>query len=205
LLDDANKALAAMIKAARADTGLDPKTSKNKPFWKSTQLIAKNLKMAKAGLTAKSNDFFKRIAEARQAEEQLKVDWELTDSKNSQVIENGKKLGHAIALLRTDFSKEAARKKNGRELTAKEKAEFNKIKAQQKAVSTGWQPAKASQARRSESVQWRTRLPDLRLRSAQPVRLPLFVKGGNPFARLFRFARLHVILKRKIDIFFHRA
>jgi hypothetical protein len=48
------------------------------------------------------------------------------------VIENGKKLGHAIALLRTDFSKEAARKKNGRELTAKEKAEFDKIKAQQK-------------------------------------------------------------------------
>jgi hypothetical protein len=132
LLDDANKALAAMIKAARADTGLDPKTSKNKPFWKSTQLIAKNLKMAKAGLAAKSNDFFKGIAEARQAEEQLKVDWELTDSKNSQVIENGKKLGHAIALLRTDFSKEAARKKNGRELTAKEKAEFDKIKAQQK-------------------------------------------------------------------------
>ena len=132
LLDDANKALAAMIKAARADQGLNPKTPKNKPFWKSTQLIAKNLKMTKAGLASKSNDFFKGIAEARQAEEQLKVDWELTDSKNSQVIENGKKLGHAITLLRTDFSKEAARKKKGGELTAKEKAEFDKIKAQQK-------------------------------------------------------------------------
>jgi hypothetical protein len=132
LLDHANKALAAMIKAARADQGLDPKTPKNKPFWKSTQLIAKNLKMAKTGLASKSNDFFKGIAEARQAEEQLKVDWELTDSKNSQVIENGKKLGHGIALLRTDFSKEAARKKKGGELTAKEKAEFDKIKAQQK-------------------------------------------------------------------------
>ena len=132
LLDDANKALAAMIKAARADKALDPKTPKNKPFWKSTQLIVKNLKMAKTGLAAKSNDFFKGIAEARQAEEQMKVDWELTDSKNKQVIENGKKLGHAIALLRTDFSKEAARKKKGGELTAKEKAEFDKIKAQQK-------------------------------------------------------------------------
>jgi hypothetical protein len=75
LLDDANNALAAMIKAARA----------------------KNLKMAKTGLTAKSDDFFKGIAEARQAEEQLKVDWELTDSKNSQVIENGKKLEEAYA------------------------------------------------------------------------------------------------------------
>jgi hypothetical protein len=132
LLDDANKALAAMIKAARADNGLDPKTPKNKPFWKSTQLIAKNLKMAKTGLSAKSNDFFKGVTGARQAEEQMKVDWELTDSKNKDVIENGKKLGHAIALLRTDFSKEAARKKKGGELTAKEKADFDKIKAQQK-------------------------------------------------------------------------
>src|SRR5436309_5747855 len=132
LLDDANKALAAMIKAARADNGLDPKTPKNKPFWKSTQLIAKNLTVAKTGLSAKSNDFFKGVTGARQAEEQMKVDWELTDSKNKGVIENGKKLGHAIALLRTDFSKEAARKKKGGELTAKEKAEFDKIKAQQK-------------------------------------------------------------------------
>jgi len=132
LLDDANKALAAMIKAARADNDLDPKKAKNKPFWRSTQLIAKNLKMAKTGLTAKSNDFVKGIAEARQLEEQMKVDWDLTDSKNKQVIENGKKLGHAIALLRTDFSKEAARKEEGGELTAKEKAEFEKIKSQQK-------------------------------------------------------------------------
>ena len=97
-------------------------------------MIAKNLTLAKSGLAAKSNDFFKGIAEARQAEEQMKVDWELTDSKNNQVIENGKKLGHAIALLRTDFSKEAARKKKGGELTAKEKAEFDKIKAQQKVL-----------------------------------------------------------------------
>jgi hypothetical protein len=132
LLGDASKALAVMIKAARADNGLDPKTAKNKPFWKSTQLIAKNLKMAKTGLRTKSNDFFKGVTAARQAEEQMKVDWELTDSKNKEVTENGKKLGHAIALLRTDFSKEAERKKKGGELTAKEKAEFDKIKAQQK-------------------------------------------------------------------------
>src|SRR5882757_2010372 len=50
LLNVASKALAAMIKAARADKGLDPKTPKNKPFWKSTQLVTKNLKLAKTGL-----------------------------------------------------------------------------------------------------------------------------------------------------------
>ena len=131
LLKDASKALAALIKAARADSGLDPKTAKNKPFWKSTQLIAKNLKTAKAGLAAKNDDFFKAIAEARRAEEQMKVDWQLTDSKNKQVIENGEKLGHAIALLRTNYSKEAARRNKGGELTAKEKTEFEQIKTQQ--------------------------------------------------------------------------
>src|SRR6266436_5099940 len=132
LLHDAKKATAAMIKNARADKALDPKKSKNKPFWKSVHLVAKNLKTAETGLVAKSNDFFKGIADAREAEEQLKVDWQLTDSKNKKVIENGKKLGHALAILRTDFSKEAERKKKGGELTEKEKAQFEKIKAQQK-------------------------------------------------------------------------
>ncbi len=132
LLLKAKKALAAMIKDARADKGLDPKVAKNKPFWKSTKEIAKNLDLAEKGLAAKSNDFFKGVADAREAEAQMKVDWRLTDSKNKAVIMNGKKLGHAIALLRTDFSKEAARKKKGGELTAQEKAAFEKIKAQQK-------------------------------------------------------------------------
>jgi hypothetical protein len=132
LLNDANKALTAMVKAARADKALDPKTPKNKPFWKSTQLVAKDLKLAQTGLQAKSNDFFKGIADARQAEERMKVDWQLTDSKNKKVLENGKILGNAIESLRTNYSKEAARKKQGGELTAKEKAEFEKIKAQQK-------------------------------------------------------------------------
>src|ERR1700724_1328109 len=132
LLHDAKKAAAAMIKNARADKALDTKKPKNKPFWKSVHLVTKNLKSAETGLTAKSNDFFNGIADAREAEEQLKVDWQLTDSKNKKVIEYGKKLGHALAILRTDFSKEAERKKKGGELTEKEKAQFEKIKAQQK-------------------------------------------------------------------------
>src|SRR5437764_12766428 len=132
LLHDAKKAAAAMIKNARADKDLDPKKPKNKPFWKSVHLVAKNLKSAETGLAAKSNDFFKGISDAREAEEQMKVDWQLTDSKNKRVIEDGKKLGHALAMLRTDFSKEAERKKKGGELTDKEKAQFEKIKAQQK-------------------------------------------------------------------------
>lgn len=132
LLHDAKKATAAIIKNARTDNDLDPKQAKNKPFWKSLHLVAQNLKTAETGLAGKKDGFFKAIADAREAEEQMKVDWQLTDSKNQKVIENGKKLGHALAMLRTDFSKEALRKKKGGELTDKEKAQFEKIKSQQK-------------------------------------------------------------------------
>src|SRR5712671_4098622 len=103
LLHDAKKATAAMIKNARADKDLDPKKPKNKPFWKSVHLVAKNLKSAETGLAAKSNDFFKGISDAREAEEQMKVDWQLTDSKNKKVIEDGKKLGHALAMFADRF------------------------------------------------------------------------------------------------------
>jgi hypothetical protein len=37
--------------------------------------------MMSSGLQAKSNDFFQGIAEARPAVGQMKVDWQLTDSK----------------------------------------------------------------------------------------------------------------------------
>lgn len=130
-LAGARKALAAMVKAAREDTGLDPKTPKNKPFWSATRKLSTQLDKAQKGFAAKNDDFFKGVSEARSAEEQMKVDWQLTDSKNKEVIEAGKKLGHALAILRTDFSKEAARKKKGGELTAKEKEQFAKIKKQQ--------------------------------------------------------------------------
>ncbi len=134
LVADSRKALAAMVKSARADKGLDPSTAKNKPFWKSTHQIAQGLKRAEKGLKAKNDDFFKGIEQARTAEAEMKIAWELTDSKNKSVITDGKTLGHTLALLRTNYSKEAARKSKGGELTAQEKAAFEKIKAQQKAL-----------------------------------------------------------------------
>ncbi len=125
------KALAVMIRAARADKGLDPKTPKNKPFWSATQKLSKQLDGAQKGLAAKNDEFFKGISGARSAEAQMKVAWQLTGSENKPVIDAAKKLGRALAILRTDFSKEADRKKKGGELTAREKEQFAKIKKQQ--------------------------------------------------------------------------
>ena len=43
------------------------------------------MKLAQTELRTKSIDFFKGIAEASQAEQQMKIGWQLTDSKNSKV------------------------------------------------------------------------------------------------------------------------
>ena len=39
--------------------------------------------------------------------------------------------------------------------------------------------------------------------SHKPIWLALFVEGGNAFASFGRFAGLHVILERKVDILLH--
>lgn len=132
LLKDAKKSLAYMIKHAKADEGLSPKTAKNKPYWQAVQKIARQLDAADKGLKAKDKGFFKAVSEARMAEEAMKVAWPLTDSKNKEVIDGGRKLGHALALLRTNFSLEAQRVKKGGDLSDKEKAEMAKLKAEQK-------------------------------------------------------------------------
>src|SRR5439155_4224621 len=38
-----------------------------------------------------------------------------------------------------------------------------------------------------------------------PIRWPFLIKRGDAFTRFGRFAGLHVIIERKIDIFLHRT
>ena len=136
LLAAAQKAQAAMLKNARADKGLDPSLPKNKPFYAAAEKVSTQLGRAEKGLAAKNDDFFGGISQARSAQEQLMVAWGATGSKNKRVMADGKALGNALDTLRMDYSKEAARKKKGGELTAKEKADFAKIKANQMELLT---------------------------------------------------------------------
>ena len=168
----ANKALAFMIKSARADKALDAKVAKNKPFWQATKKISTSLDQAEKGLAAKNDTFFKGVNGARAAEGQMKVAWQLTNSKNKDVIGAGQKLGHAISILRTDFSKEAARKKKGGELTAAEKQQFEKIKAQQKALLA---KIKALEAKAGKDKALLHGLKKIARRSGQIVKAPATV------------------------------
>jgi hypothetical protein len=72
LLNDANKALVAMIKAARADKGSIPRYRRTNRFGNRPDWLRK-IEAVQKGLQTKSNDFFKGIAEASQAEQQMKV------------------------------------------------------------------------------------------------------------------------------------
>lgn len=52
---------------------LDPKQTKNKPFYAAAKKISQQLERAEKGLKTKNNDFFDAISQARKAEEQMKV------------------------------------------------------------------------------------------------------------------------------------
>jgi len=112
LVDNALRANAYLVKSARADAGLDAQKAKNKPFWKAVQSITKILNRAKSGLAAKNKEFFIGVRDARRGgtdESRLAV----TGSKNKNVVEAGRKVSYAVALLRMNYSQEAARKKKG--------------------------------------------------------------------------------------------
>jgi hypothetical protein len=132
LLDDADKALALTVKSARAaGKELDGKTPVAKPFYQSLKDINSSIEDAKKSLAAKDNKFFDDLSAAKAASEDMKVNFELTKSKNPQVITAGKALSGAITALHDNYSPMEQRKLKGGELTAEEKKNFQKLKADQ--------------------------------------------------------------------------
>ncbi len=174
LLTNAEKSLALMIKAARADKALEAKTAKNKPFWAATKKVAQNLERAKKGLAAKNNDFFDAVGDARTAMREMKIAWDLTKSTNKAVVGHARKLGDALTVLRTDFSKEAARKKKGGPLSAKEKAQLEKMKAEQKRFQA---QLKALEAKAAKDKALLRALKEMQRRADRIANAPMTVAG----------------------------
>ena len=132
LLADAKKALAYTVKAARASgKELSPSNPDAKPFLLSLQKIGKALDSAEKALEAKDAAFFQSISHAQAAVVEMKVAWDLTKSKDAEVIKGGKSLGGAVTALHDEFGPMAQRKAKGGELTDTEKENFEKLKSSQ--------------------------------------------------------------------------
>jgi len=135
LVADAEKALAFTIKSARAGGAqLDPKNADAKPFYDSLKKVKVALDGAKKALDAKDPGFFNSINQANEAVNDMEVTWELTKSKDADVIAGGKELGGAITALQENYNPLADRSKKGGDLTADEKTRFEALKEQAKAL-----------------------------------------------------------------------
>jgi len=135
LLQSAKESLAYTAKAARnAGEKLSPETPTAKPFLLSLKKINDALGDADTGLKEKNPEFFKAVDAARSGVAEMQATWDLTGSDDRNVMAGAKKLGGDIIALHENYSPLAARRAKGGELTAAEKAKFNKIQAQQAAL-----------------------------------------------------------------------
>ena len=149
LLSDMEKAVAYIVKQAQAPaaaaakptnaktpgkTGpkLDPKQKSQKPFWSGLKTVNTNVEGMKKALAAKSPDYFKLLDGTGRAVAQVNGSAQLMRVKDKQVLNGVKALATSYNELRKNFGKEAARKKKGGELTAKEKEWMAKTQAEVK-------------------------------------------------------------------------
>ena len=131
LLDKAQRSLAATVAAAQKDRSLNLEVSKSKPFWDGLKDVGKNIDNSKRDLDNKDNRFFASLSSATAGFVQAEIALLMAGGTTPDVTANMNSLGQILQTLNENFSKEAARLKQGGELTASEKQQLDKLIAQQ--------------------------------------------------------------------------
>lgn len=134
LMGSAQRALGMVVRAAKKETTLSLNSAKAKPFWDAMKDLNVNLAKAETGLTLKDNTFFSSLASASAAYAQAKIGLVMSGASNPSIDKPMDTLQGIIESLNNNFSKEAARLKQGGKLTAAEKKKLDKLIAQQDAL-----------------------------------------------------------------------
>lgn len=120
---------------ARASESDDPALSQEneeaKPFWQALARLNEAVEKVDRGLTLQDETFHTNLALATSAVEEVKITFGMAEARDSAVIEGIEKTDVALALLRDNYSKEAARLKKGGDLTPEEVAQLEKMKEKQ--------------------------------------------------------------------------
>jgi len=131
LLEKAQLSLAVVVAAARRDQSLNLEVAKSKPFWDGLKDIGTNLDNAKRDLEGKDNRFFASLSSALSAYAQAEIGLIMTGNEDQGVANGMKTLGGILQTLHENFSKEAARLKQGGELSTSEKKQLERLIEQQ--------------------------------------------------------------------------
>jgi hypothetical protein len=133
LVKAADRAIAYAVAKAREsdDPALSQDNEEAKPFWQALARLNEAVEKVDRGLTLQDETFHTNLALATSAVEEVKITFGMAEARDSAVIEGIEKTDVALALLRDNYSKEAARLKKGGDLTPEEVAQLEKIKGKQ--------------------------------------------------------------------------
>ncbi len=133
LVKAADRAIGYAVARAREsdDPALSQDNEEAKPFWQALARLNEAVEKVDRGLTLRDETFHTNLALATSAVEEVKITFGMAEARDSAVIEGIEKTDVALALLRDNYSKEAARLEKGGDLSPEEVAQLEKMKGQQ--------------------------------------------------------------------------
>ncbi|MBP9143289.1 MAG: hypothetical protein KBF21_10150 [Thermoanaerobaculia bacterium] len=144
LLAESKKAVAGILKETKASGGkLDPKSKKQAPFFAGLKEFQAALGESEKKLKAKDKKLFESLSKGSKALAKVKTAWPRVGVQNAKVDGYLGKLDNSFTALRSRYGGEGLRAKQGADLSAKEKANFEKIKASQAEFSKKLAPMQA--------------------------------------------------------------
>ncbi len=130
LLSGAQKAVGQIVVAARKTPELSPDQAKAKPFWDAMKALNEALGKTETGMLLKDETFFSNLATASAMLAQAQVGVGMSGSSDTEVAEGMKLLSGLIRKMDENFSKEAARLRQGGQLSEAEKLQLKTLKEQ---------------------------------------------------------------------------
>jgi len=134
LIMSAQRAVGQLVLSAKSDAALRQDSAEAKPFWNAMKDLNESLTKARTGLILKDSTFFTALATSGASVAQADISLIMSGSSDQAVASNMQTLSGVVEALYMNFSKEAARLKQGGELSPKEQAQLDKLIAQQDAL-----------------------------------------------------------------------
>ena len=132
LLAESKKAVAGILKTAKASAGkIDPKNKKQAPFFGGIKELQASIADSEKKMKAKDKKLFDSLSKGSTALAKVKTAWPRTGAKDAKIDGYLAKLDNSYTALRSRYGSEGLRAKQGGALSAKEKANFEKVKASQ--------------------------------------------------------------------------
>lgn len=153
LIKNAQRAVGQVVRIAQGDPALAQGNAKAKPFWDGLKDLNENLDKAQTGLALKDNTFFSAIASAGSGFAQADVGRTMSGSTDQTLASSMASLESILRALHENYSKEAARLKQGGELSATERQQLEKLQAQQDVLLEKLDTVEKNAAKNNEEMQ----------------------------------------------------